>query len=426
MHFCFFFFQNNDIDHMCPVAWRLLESCHHVTAVYLSDGTRTDGDPRLRLLRAYPAFHETPAWTALGGDAYRPLFKAEGGPRGSSVVRALGFKAGFLEARARKFLRSAEIDCCVFEYGDPTSRNRTEFFRAAKSMGLPVHCLPHGLHMFLNANYNDIVTPAFTTGSRPFAGLSAYDTIVTQSRFHGRQIIELGIDGDRVFVIGSARYCPEWVVRNIAAHPPFVPRHSDEGRVRCVLMMPHLAYRIDQQALADLIVEMAELDWLYVTIKDHPRGTGRLPGAIRQTIADSPSVEFAEDDSVALIAWSDAVINISSSIGLEAIVQDKVLLNPAYLHESTTVIEHTEAATIVNAKQEVLAELHKLRSKSGPAAPPQDASLLIRTVVYGQSEPFDVLGAHERFLVDGWRPTPLGRIDTVTDEVTTIWGSAAE
>ena len=59
------------------------------------------------------------------------------------------------------------------------------------------------------------------------------------------------------------------------------------------------------------------------------------------------NVEFSgnEDHSPALIKWADCVINYASKgIAIEVLLQNKILINPYYLHSNKTYFEKYDAA----------------------------------------------------------------------------------
>ena len=62
-------------------------------------------------------------------------------------------------------------------------------------------------------------------------------------------------------------------------------------------------------------------------------------------------------DSPSLVRWSDVVINIASSIALEALIQKKPIIYPFYLHRNKTIFDTPELVNLASGSEEVLSLL---------------------------------------------------------------------
>ena len=131
-----------------------------------------------------------------------------------------------------------------------------------------------------------------------------------------------------------------------------------------------------------------------LAIKDHPRKEGR-GGPLRS----DPDIDWerihdvSKVDSVPLIAASDVVIDVGSSIGIEALMQGKTLINPAHLHELETLFDSIEGSCVrALSTEEVTSYLRRHAQGAPHSVPPEAYRELLRRAVYGdRDEPFDVL-----------------------------------
>jgi hypothetical protein len=106
----------------------------------------------------------------------------------------------------------------------------------------------------------------------------------------------------------------------------------------------------------------------------------------------------AEASSVSLIKWSDAVINFGSSIGIEALLQDKIHINPFYLHSNQTIFDKTDAGHRPKSNAETMDVLQQIHQQEIAPIPNENKKELYRCVIYGGKSEHDVLKSYRDFL----------------------------
>jgi hypothetical protein len=108
--------------------------------------------------------------------------------------------------------------------------------------------------------------------------------------------------------------------------------------------------------------------------------------------------DISSVDSVSAIAAADVVIDVGSSIGLEVVMQGKVLINPCYLHNFWTFFDDIDGSCVrAHSAEEVVAYLrHHAQGHRQPITESAYRELLRRGVYASRDEPFDVLGAYSR------------------------------
>ncbi|MCH8189176.1 MAG: hypothetical protein IIB66_10885, partial [Proteobacteria bacterium] len=103
-----------------------------------------------------------------------------------------------------------------------------------------------------------------------------------------------------------------------------MPAEPTGARLKVVFMLPHWSYNVDREATLAAIEAMAREPSIQLVVKEHPRGTGGLPAEMKARLDRTAGAETVDGAaSVALVAWSEAVICFGSSIGLEAHLQAK-------------------------------------------------------------------------------------------------------
>jgi hypothetical protein len=193
---------------------------------------------------------------------------------------------------------------------------------------------------------------------------------------------------------GSLRWATEWFEKNRSLVPEFTwPEQTD--RVKVLLMVPKWANRVHEEEAVDLVRQLTHLEEVSVALMGHPR---KKEGSVGPLLA-APGIDWdrlhdvSGTNSVSAIAASDVVIDAGSSIGIEVVMQGKVLLNPAYIHELTTLFDTIDDVAVVAGSTAEAVEYLREHAAGRPHRPPADAtSQLLCEAVYGSREaPFDVL-----------------------------------
>jgi hypothetical protein len=153
---------------------------------------------------------------------------------------------------------------------------------------------------------------------------------------------------------------------------------------------------VDKDAAVSLVKRLQSLDCVSLAVKGHPRPED---GAADPLHAD-PEVDWSrihdvsKVDSVPLIGASDVVVDVGSSIGIEVLMQGKVLVNPTYVHELTTMFDEVpDCCVVAESEDEVVAYLDRHAAGEAHRVPADTYHAVLRQAVFAQrEEPFDVLG----------------------------------
>ena len=369
----------NDIDHIAPVIWKC-SARGNKCIIMLSRHYDWTKDYRIHFLRQSPNV-----------EVFEPT-----GMRMPTLAGKIYRRLSYGRRFASRFLTSRRVVACVTEWYRPSGDMGGRLLHAARTVRIPCFSLPHGCNVHLNYNTkHPLATEKVKTLGRwaDVSGMNVCDYFVVDSPHNRQMYIDGGIEPRKCEAWGSARFCPEWVAKNLEICPSFAVPGENAGKVKVAFFLPHWRNNANQDATLGLIKRIASLPWIYLVVKSHTRGNGEFPedrrnefGAYSNVAIDPPS------DSASLIRWSDVVINFGSSIGIDALVQKKPLIYPVYLHGNTTIFDASGACLKTESEDEVMGLLAAAREGAIPAIAEDNTKRLHREVIYGGREPFDVLG----------------------------------
>ena len=197
---------------------------------------------------------------------------------------------------------------------------------------------------------------------------------------------------------GSLRWTPEWFELNRQLAPPLRWPGDPGGRVKVAFMVPKWRNRVDAPATIELVGRLHALDAISLAVVGHPRkGQGAdSPLRAAEGIDWSRVHDLSGRNSVSIIREADVVIDVGSSIGIEVVMQGKVLVNPTYLHEIETLFDTVDGCCVVARDgEEVVAYLRAHAAGRPHFTAPAARAELLRHAVYGsRAEPFDVAGLY--------------------------------
>ena len=391
----------NDIDHLAPVMWKILQKKQNVQAIVMDPFCRIRTDLRLKFLKKFSGFK-----ICYYYQLRRPFPKIElAGIFQKSILRRLiqtVFKCVnrvfFSESWAEAVLNDLLPNASIFDWGGIEGPIRGKFFRASKKLKIPVLCLPHGLCAIMDYELKDSLNG--TRKVPDFIKRNAFDGYVFQSDFHRDMAVRWGLSTKICHVLGSARCFPEWHELYLGLVPVFNSRNYTADKIKVVFMLQQWSCRGNKEETLALIDRLSTKEDIYLVIKEHTRIGGRLSRSYKDRFRDFNNVEFALDvSSLALIRWSDVVINMGSGIGVDALLQGKYLISPAQLHRLRTIYEEIGSCVIAHNDEQVLEEIIKFKNNPTWSGDYRDNTRkLMDMVVYGSHGPHDVLESYYEFI----------------------------
>jgi hypothetical protein len=409
----------NDIDHITPIAWKMNRSNYPVGVYCLNPEYDIQQDYRLNFLRnlgisvdyIYRAFdrqlgfeHRVLMSIFLWCFAIQRKMVSSDRLHSLKVVRKIAKKAGKMGSwfykRAKKryygqrcalrFLERTGARILCFDWIRPHKYVVQAFLNAAKKLSIPTLALPHGVFLYTNEHVQN---------TSKDAGLleryNSYDDVIVQNKSFKNLISKSGVAADKIHVLGSARYCNEWMAQNNKILPRKINSpQTGSKNLKVVFMTTRPHYRIDVERMTKTFTLLSQLKDIEVTVKPHTR-TGK-----EAALYDNLPLENVSDvSSIELCEWADVLLVIGSSIIIEALTRDKPALYLKYLHENTTEYEELNACWIIHNEEELMQAFHTLKSqkKFKPYAD-EDVDRFLTEIICGGEKYRDVLTAYQQFI----------------------------
>jgi hypothetical protein len=336
----------NDIDHIVPVIWKAATSGWPTYLLFV-DRDYSD-DYRIKFILQEGAI----LLESLSIKWYHTHLRKHLKPR--CFRRLLDYLVAYSFGLC--FLVRYRIQVAVNEWSGPFGRNQAEYFlRSTRLLKIPVVSLPHGYFLYTNPFFNRHIKAHYEANGRfpDFSNRNWYSKYIVQSEEHRSTNIEYGIESDILIVLGSARFCEQWSSINLRLLKQIQnTAHRAESKLVVLFFLPHWDYNVHRNLCLSLLSRIAAIANILLIIKAHTRGTGSLSDIEKTFLDKESSVMLAEevDHSTLLIDSADVVINFGSSIGFEALRQEKTVINPTYLHENGTFFDRSGA--VYDAKDE--------------------------------------------------------------------------
>lgn len=395
MKYLFHIDSNNDLDHLSPVAWKLLENGHEVS--YLSTiPSITSVDYRVLFLSSFSAFSIINEIETFSNRYLRlsVFFRRAHFNRLARRTIPRKIRVAILCFILRTFLRNhfikeSHFDALIYGWSEPERQN----FYDAQAYGIPNICLPHGYPCYTNYDYNPHIQQIRkSTGEWPdFSNRNDFNAYVVQTDRHRRLIVDWKQDERKVEVWGNARFSAEWSAINLGLLGEYRPPCPLGVRQKVLFLLPFNAYSDPSTDLIELLFGLAEEPSVFLALKGHTRGDGDLRGAWALDLCAHPNVVMCPDTQTpSVIRWADVVINFATGTAIEALHQGKPLIHAAYLTPNTSAFESCSAVHIARSKVDVLRLLEDARN-GRLATNRSGLDEYFRDEIYAGREPFDVL-----------------------------------
>lgn len=299
-----------------------------------------------------------------------------------------------------EFLKLKNIGICIFEACSPFERGIfvEKYFLAAKGIGITTIALPHGCNLFLN--------PDVTIGYRKLiykgkvqdqSDRNLFDYYIIQNPIRRDGWIKWGYDNVKTQAWGSLRYFPEWAAKNREICPKFNFEEKLNGKTKILFMQFQKDYNLKNDLVFDTLEKISFLKDTALIVKDTTReGKGYIHKNKKSKNFGESLVGWYGNEvhSPALIDWADVVIVVGgSSIGMEVILQNKILIDPTYLDTNTTLYEFFDAAHCLDSYEE-LENFLKLIMEKKPLPNLTGVDKIIKEIIYAGKENFNVPKKH--------------------------------
>jgi len=326
-----------DIDNIVPVAWAAAKHGHRVVVIVASRYD-TARDPRFSLLTREP---RAQVMSLPEADVATGLNRLR--------------RVRWCRMRMRRLLRRMNAAVVCVEWGDGIGGESTTGIHglrrrllsdivlqvqyAAQELGIPTVALPHGHSVKTNLVLSPHVRATLDAhgGKLPFANRDSFAAYVFCSAYHRDVIISnSAMSGRNAVVWGSARFSETWIAeltKLTAGSAKVTPRPNTR---RVLFFVPKWHNLVDRSATMELLTAMSREPSLHVLVKAHPRADHTsLTVQERSTLAAGGSVEFIEGsaESAALLGECDLLVDVDSSIALDAVMRGIPYVRPRWLQD---------------------------------------------------------------------------------------------
>lgn len=290
-------------------------------------------------------------------------------------------------------LRDKNIGVCAFEWGTPFERGviLEKYFFAAKGMGITTIAIPHGCNIFLNSDVTIGYRKLMEKGVIPEkSDSSLFDYYILQNPIRRDGWIKWGLDPIKTQAWGSLRFYPGWADKNKKICPEL--KFEKNHKTKVVFMQFQKEYNIFNDQIFETLTQISSIKDISLVVKDATRegkeyyDKNKASGLLGKSL-----VGWVGNDvhSPALVEWADIVIVIGGSIGIEAILQNKLLVYPTYLNNNSTLYEHFDACYCPKNNSELIKLINdKSNGKNFPQK--NGANDLLKEIVYAGNEKFNV------------------------------------
>jgi len=371
----FFLRHYNDIDHITPVVHKWIERGHTCDVVLMGEAYFRE-DFRIVYLDGLDGVRVARIDEIL---SRRQFFRMriqklllDRNLRGAlpavvlrMIERLLGAekRATFWEKIARRILERSfagnETGVVAFDWISSNSVFPIEFVRmvvvTAQKMGLKAVSLPHGDSP--HANKLVRVEELKLVPHTKFAAASMFDQIVVPNELCATRFRPF-VDDSSVAVLGSPRYCDEWLVK-LDTLLPASPLQDEPGKLKIVLFLRKRDFSIFWDEVDRVIHLLASFPDVQLIVKAHTRGGWKQPLSRNRALRKLENVRFvaSEVHSAHLLSWADVIIDIATSVAFEAVKMKKPVLAADYLHAGISTLGEYIPECVLHCRDDVYAKV---------------------------------------------------------------------
>ncbi|MDP1558630.1 MAG: hypothetical protein Q8K59_11980 [Nitrosomonas sp.] len=352
----FFLRHYNDIDHVTPVISKWIDSGHQCDVVLIGS-VKFRNDFRieyLRQLKGVRVAHVRELFSPLEYFKWRlqmllltrNLRRLFIGPLVSSLAKIYHEKRRepLWRLTANKLLaRSFDgIDGGViaFDWIERNSVICVEWVEIVVAMarvkGLGAVSLPHGD----SPHANQLIR----RGERRlepdtlFSTASIFDKLVVPNELCAKRFRPF-LNDQAIAVLGSPRFCEEWLPKLAELLPPS-PLVRSDSRLKIVMFLRKANFTTFWEEVGEVIHMIAAFPGVELVIKPHTRSGWKQSLTKDSAVRRLSNVSIAGDNahSAHLMAWADVIIDLATSVVFEAVRVKKPVLAADYLHAGRSII----------------------------------------------------------------------------------------
>jgi len=336
----------NDIDHISPIAYKLKKFNYEVSILIANESIDYENDYRLSFLakegvniitlKQFQSFNiKFLLLKTIKKIRYR--YKTYWYRRiCNSILERLSANIARVNI-ANEISSLFKPDVMLFDWTNPIGNHLRiiqYLFEYAKNNNIITFSLPHGLSIYLNCN----MINNFQIKKDNYHPYNNYDYVVSNNVYFSRCLCKAGVKEEKVLLLGSARFCSEWI--NI--HNKIYPKNNfllkKNNKKNIVIFPQQSQYKVNIDLQIKMVKALDSIGDYNIYFKFHTRNHN---DKYFNTLLKLENVILCDNSIVSsfLIDNADIIIAYGSSIVLEAIYKSKYVLYPKFLHKNKTIFD---------------------------------------------------------------------------------------
>lgn len=228
----------------------------------------------------------------------------------------------------------------------------------AQLLDISTVALPHGDEPYWNKiqREEDI---NYKQSLQPYLERQFFDYVVVPNHLCANHYKFM--DNEQIKVLGSPRYCDEWLNVHNTIKPRTPYFENQHKKLKVVLFLRNQHFPTHWQELVTAIKLMTQFKEIFLVVRNHPRGSMTYdllqnhPWMLTKT-----NLAIVDDiNSSSLIDWSDIVLDVGTSVTWECAQSQKLVLVLDYLQANVTTFGHYMKKSIIRSRDELLDSLRK-------------------------------------------------------------------
>ena len=377
----FFLRHYNDIDHITPVIYKWVDSGHNCDVVLIGNAqfrrdfrieflSKLDGVRVVHIRELLPPL-EFIRWRLQ-------MLLLSGSLRRSFIGPLVSVLAQIYDAKRREPIwrrtskrllvhsfEGANEGVVAFDWIERNSVISVEWVemvilmaraKGFRTVSLPHGDSPHANQLIRRREWN--LKPDNT-----FAAARMFDKLVVPNELCAERFRPF-LDGQAMAVLGSPRYCDEWLTKLAELLPPSPLTRSD-SKLKVVIFLRKNNFTTFWEEVSEVVQMIAAFTGVEIVIKPHTRTGWKQSLTKDATLLRLPNVSIAGANvhSAHLVNWADVIIDIATSVAFEAVKINKPVLAADYLHAGRSTVAEFMPETELRCRDDVYKKIDGFLSK---------------------------------------------------------------
>jgi len=367
----FFLRHYNDIDHITPVIYKWVDSGHNCDVVLIGN-VQFRRDFRIEFLSKLDGVrvvHIRELLPPLEFIRWRlQMLLLSGSLRRSFIGPLVSVLAQIYDAKRREPIwrrtskrllvhsfEGANEGVVAFDWIERNSVISVEWVEMvilmARAKGFRTVSLPHGD----SPHVNQLIRRREWSlkPDNTFAAARMFDKLVVPNELCAGRFRPF-LDSQAIAVLGSPRYCDEWLTKLAELLPSSSLTQSD-NKLKVAIFLRKNNFTTFWEEVSEVVQMIAAFTGVKIVIKPHTRTGWKQSLTKDATLLRLPNVSIAGENvhSAQLLNWADVIIDIATSVAFEAVKINKPVLAADYLHAGRSTVADYMPETELRCRDDV-------------------------------------------------------------------------